>query len=122
MVKVKYVGPKHGKRDLTAGTGLVWDPGQVHEVNDDAAAILLRSPDAWVAVGKGPSVTALPPQRDPNEEVLPTPMPRIDRLSKPNLIRLAQARFGDTLDPGMEPAAMRQRIVALENAGRARGV
>lgn len=121
-VKVKYIGPKHGKQDLTAGTGLVWNPGQVHEVEAEAAAKLLRYPDAWVAVGEAPALEPKKTEPPRETEVHPTPLPRIERLSKPNLTRLALTRYGERLDETMEPAAMRDRIIALENAGRARGV
>lgn len=46
-MKILYVGKKPSKNDTVAGTGLVWAPGQVHEVTDEAAVRLLKHPDVW---------------------------------------------------------------------------
>lgn len=48
MRRVRYVGIKASRRDNLAWTGLTWTPGQVHEVADEAAAILLRFPSVWM--------------------------------------------------------------------------
>lgn len=122
-VPVKYIGPKVGKHDTLTGSGLVWNPGQTHLMDEEKARRLLRHPDAWV-LGEG---AELPPEKveskkPENDVVLPSPLPRLEPLSKDKLVQLARTRFGETMDPTMKSGDMRARIQALENAGRARGV
>lgn len=47
MKMIQYHGPKPLKRDNVARTGLVWTPGQVHFVPDEAAQKLLAYPSIW---------------------------------------------------------------------------
>lgn len=47
MKSIQYHGPKVSKRDNVARTGLVWTPGQVHFVPDEAAQKLLAYPSIW---------------------------------------------------------------------------
>ena len=47
MKSIQYHGPKVSKRDNVARTGLVWMPGQVHFVSDEAAQKLLAYPSIW---------------------------------------------------------------------------
>ena len=47
MERIQYVGSKERKADSVAGTGLVWERGQVHDVDDVAAGKLLKHPDVW---------------------------------------------------------------------------
>lgn len=47
MKLIKYIGEKKLKRDTVAGTGLTWTPGQVQEVDNAAAAFLLKYPSVW---------------------------------------------------------------------------
>ena len=49
MRLIKYVGVKERKRDNLAGSGLVWEQGQVHEMNDWQAEVLLKFPE-WEEV------------------------------------------------------------------------
>lgn len=44
---VQYVGKKPQKRDTVAGSGLVWQRGEVIEVETQIANRLLRYPDVW---------------------------------------------------------------------------
>lgn len=54
MKYIRYIGDKPRKHDTVARTGLVWRPGQVREVADDAAERLLRYPSVWVEVDDVP--------------------------------------------------------------------
>ena len=48
---IKYIGQKAKKQDNVASTGLVWEPGEVHEVKDPGkAAALLKFPGVWELV------------------------------------------------------------------------
>ena len=49
---IRYIGKKPYKRDNVAGTGLEWQPGEVHTVDDIAAAKLLRHTDIWDLAGQ----------------------------------------------------------------------
>lgn len=137
-VPVKYVGYRQSKTDLTAGTGLVWKPGQVHQVPEEAARVLLKYPDVWALAGnaklkperelpkhplfKGEPGVWNPDSDKQHEEVLPAPMPSLLNKSKQDMVQIAKVRFGQTLDSAMPIEDMRMRLVALENAGRAIGV
>lgn len=46
-MKVQYVGQNPKKHDIITGTGLVWTPGQVHEVPDEKGKVLVKFPDVW---------------------------------------------------------------------------
>lgn len=47
MKMIQYVGIKPLKKDTVARTGLIWAPGQVHPVPDDAALKLLGFSSVW---------------------------------------------------------------------------
>lgn len=50
MKLIQYVGTKSSKADTVARTGLLWGPGQVHAVTDEAARKLLAHPSVWQEV------------------------------------------------------------------------
>jgi len=48
MFRIIYIGTKSVKADNVAKTGLTWERGQIHEVEDDLkAAKLLEYPQVW---------------------------------------------------------------------------
>lgn len=58
---IRYNGPKAKKYDTIAGTGLVWTPEQpVHDVDEKAAAILLKPPTVFTADGEEPAKVVAP--------------------------------------------------------------
>lgn len=53
MSLIEYIGKKPQKADNVAGTGLVWAPGQTHEVKDPKAIEkLLFHKDVWALVDR----------------------------------------------------------------------
>ncbi len=47
-MRIEYIGLKAEKRDNVAGTQTVWlGTGDVQDVPDEAAAVLLKHPDIW---------------------------------------------------------------------------
>lgn len=48
MKKLEYIGPKvDGERHLSERTGIVWKPGDVHEVAPEHAEDFLKHPTSW---------------------------------------------------------------------------
>jgi hypothetical protein len=131
LVPVKYIGVKALWRDHVAGTGLAWAPGQVHEVVLESAARLLRMTEAFVQdsgepvkASRGPIKIGTLEDRERDGEIMEEPkvgMPSITTMTKPQLVDLAQRRFGQKLDARQSVAGLRASIVALENSGRHRG-
>jgi hypothetical protein len=126
LVPIIYVGAKARRTDSIAGTGLVWLPGQAHQVPQDVAAKLLRHPDVWARgeaeEGAVAAVLAEKPVEETEETLaLRIGLPSLNGMSKADLGQLAAARFGITLPQTMKVADMRAQIVALENSGRQRG-
>lgn len=140
MALVEYVGGKPRKEDnvCTPPTGLVWGPGQVHEVDDAKASTFAAYPGVWRVVfdaepaadegkGKGRRKAAtLKPADKPLDETEDdiefgpaTQLPRdLDRVDDGELNRIAQVRYRqDMSDLGRD--AKIQKIRDLENAGRA---
>lgn len=128
LVPIRYVGSKPRRTDSVARTGLVWGPGEVHEVPAHAAQLLLRHPDVWAIEGGGraPAVFEEPETDEEREAIELAEMPRvglpnITTMTRAALANLALSRFGIALDAAKTPAEMRAEIVALENGGRQRG-
>lgn len=60
-MKIKYVGKKPTRKDTVAGTGIVWlGAGDVQDVPDDKASILLAHPDIWLKAEDKPAKVAKP--------------------------------------------------------------
>ena len=76
-MKIVYVGRKSQKGDNVAGTGLIWAPGDVHEVADAKKANqLIEHKGVWADADK-PYELAKEPARaeaglEPRVEILPT--------------------------------------------------
>lgn len=82
-MRIKYVGTKVMKKDVVAGTGLIWaGHGDIQDVEDPAKAVLLlRTPEIFQAVdGDAPAIQPLPEIRkgvviDPSLIGQPEPTP-----------------------------------------------
>lgn len=109
-MKIKYVGKKDVEHDTVAGTGLVWGPGEVHEVPEAAALRLLNHPDVWEAVPDStPASTTIKPTQAPKrgvyedmEEVEVPPLADFGRMSRDKIddycrTYLGTKAKGDTL-------------------------
>ena len=99
-MRIEYVGIKPSRADTVAGTGLVWTPGQVHEVGDAKAKRLLAHPDIWrevrpVAVSDNyePGVSGVAVYADGAMEAENVSIPpNIDTMNDGQLRALAKAR------------------------------
>jgi hypothetical protein len=73
-MNIVYIGSKPNKADNVAKTGLVWNPGEVHEVADEKmAAKLLEHPTIWADASKDYSMhkpMALAPEPTPPKVML----------------------------------------------------
>lgn len=107
LVALKYVGRKPAAYDNIAHSGKVWNgPGDVQEVTDAQAKLLLKYPDQWALVNPADqarvdapvSITAVDEHGDTvtvDPEALNRP---IERMSKPELVAYAKQKFGKKLD------------------------
>lgn len=128
-MRIEYIGPADEKVDTVAGTGLTFPRLEPIEVPVEAAIRLLRFPDTW-APADGERITRAmrkkidtPEPRDEEEESVDIGrLPLLQFLDRPSLERIAISRFGARFDNAMSVQDMRDRIVALENSGRQRGV
>lgn len=54
-MRIEYVGAKARKEDNVAGTGTVWQgTGDVQDVADEKASMLLARPEIWRRAGDSP--------------------------------------------------------------------
>lgn len=105
------------KQDSIGGIGLVWQPGQVRNVSQEAAAKLLAYSDTWeqaeystVEAENAPEV-GLTQEEKPAEE----PLPVIDFLAmdKKALVEFAQTKYNEKLDKRQTEETIRHRVIAL---------
>ena len=65
-MRIKYVGKKPTKQDNVAGTGKVWvGAGDVHEIPDEDAALLLKHPDVWAEAAAAEPEPLPPAETEP---------------------------------------------------------
>jgi len=128
-VPVRYIGRKGEKVDNVAGTGLVWQRGQVHFVPPLVAQKLARYPDTWkiisfdeveadpgqVGLVVTDATSAMPLKSSVPE--LPTfDLPNLQGMHANDIVTYAASQFNQTLDPTMDKDALIQRVVALANS------
>lgn len=107
LVAIQYVGRKATAYDNVARSGKVWHGlGDVQEVTDAQAKILLKYPDQWAlvdeadagAVNQPISISVVDEDGDTvvvDPDALTKPL---ENMSKPELMALAYNRWGKTLD------------------------
>jgi hypothetical protein len=76
-MRVVYIGHKDQKGDNVAQTGLIWKPGEIHEVADEKKALkLLEHTGVWANADKPyqmvPELKIIAPGIEPRVEILPT--------------------------------------------------
>jgi hypothetical protein len=119
MVGVKYIGNKPRHIDNLYGTGLVWEPGDVYNVDKAVAAKMGAHTDVYevtAAVSGAGCAPVNPVGQDDEEER--TVLPNLDQMSKDELIAYAQRHFNENLAKNMKEATMRSRILGLIQSGR----
>lgn len=107
LIKIRYVGKKPFAFDNVAGSGKCWSgAGDVQEVSAAQARSLLKYPDQWAAVDAEDAARAAAPVTvevtdedgqgaHVDRAALAKPL---EKMSKTELVALAQAKFGKRLD------------------------
>lgn len=125
--KIQYVGKKPSRPDTVAGTGLIWTPGQVHAVEEDAALKLLKHPDIWESIGTedvGGKVAEkveakkaeAKKKAEKKDKEDPFEVANLDVLDRPALAAYAKRNFGTNLNPvKSKKADMIMTIRQLQN-------
>lgn len=129
LIPIKYIGSKDRKKDSVAGTGLVWEQGQIHYVPPRVAIQLTPYSDVWREAWEeaeedpgsvGTVLTeqqlgdrAVPPEQP---EIPPFNMPNLQAMRKEDLSAFAMGQFNQQLDPALKKDEMIQQIVSLANS------
>lgn len=107
LISIVYVGKKPSAFDNVARSGKCWNgPGDVQEVTDAQAKVLIKYADQWQLADKADAEAVNKPESvqvtDDNgetvqveHEALSKPL---ERMSKAEMLAFAQAKFGKTLD------------------------
>ncbi|MDE4918270.1 hypothetical protein ACUXAV_000309 [Cupriavidus metallidurans] len=122
MIEIIYVGKKPWTRDNVAGSGKAWDgPGDVQEVTENQAKVLLKYPDQWALanekdaekVGGPVTVAVTDTQTGVTTDVPATVLAKpYEKMNKAELVTFG-ASIKLALDPAMSKKAM---IDAIEEA------
>jgi hypothetical protein len=119
LIALRYVGKKPAAYDNIARSGVTWKGhGDVQEVNDAQAKLLLKYPDQWVLANKNDqaaidapvSITVEDEDGDSvaiDPEALTKPL---ENMSKAELKALAQEKWGQELDARKSTKAMIDQI------------
>jgi len=123
LIALRYVGKKPAAYDNIARSGVTWAGfGDVKEVTDAQAKLLLKYPDQWelVSVADKESVEApvsISVQDEDGEDVVIDPealKKPLEKMSKPELKALAQDKWGKELDARKSTKAMIDQIEEWE--------
>lgn len=126
MVKIEYVGKKVSATDNVAGSRVTWNGnGDVAEVTEAQAKILLRYPDQWALadakdkkkVDKPTLIDVVSADGDVdliNEESLSKPL---EKMEKNELKAYAKKHFGKDLDGRMSSKLMIDQIEEWQSVG-----
>ena len=117
-VPVKYIGKKDEHKDNLYGTGLEWNPGQVHHVPAAAAAKMLAHTDTYAQDGAAVAGVAesKAPAKDAAAQKLPVPLPNLDGMTTQELVNFAQQHYGEKLPDDMSEENMRAKVLGFIQA------
>ncbi|MNK98677.1 hypothetical protein D3C87_1190480 [compost metagenome] len=128
-IPIMYIGAKQQKKDTVAGTGLVWERGQIHFVPPLIAIKLLPYKDvwreAWDEAEDNPASVGLvvtsqqhggSTQSLEQSQVPPFNMPNLQGMKKEDLQTFALGQFNHQLDSALKKDEMIQQIVSLTNS------
>lgn len=128
-IPIKYIGSKAQKKDTVAGTGLVWERGQIHFVPPLIAIKLTPYKDvwreAWDEAEDNPASVGLvltaqqsagTPRSAEQSQVPPFNMPNLQGMKKEDLQTFALGQFNHQLDGALKKDEMIQQIVSLANS------
>ena len=119
LVPVVYVGNKPHAFDNIAHYGKSWQgKGDVQEVTDAQAKLLLKYPDQWALANEADRAAVEAPVsiegKDENGEVVtidPDDLKKpLEKMNKAELSALAKQSWGKELDPAMAKKAMIDQI------------
>lgn len=123
LVKLRYVGKKPSAYDSVARSGVVWNGhGDVQEVTDAQAKLLLRYPDQWALVNEKDQAAVDAPvsisvtEEDGGQvaidpETLKMPL---ERMSKTELRAYAKQKWGKDMDSALGKKAMIDQVEEWE--------
>jgi hypothetical protein len=119
LVPVVYVGNKPHAFDNIAHSGKSWQgKGDVQEVTDAQAKLLLKYPDQWALVNEADRATVEAPVsiegKDENGKAVtidPDDLKKpLEKMNKAELAALAKQSWDKELDPAMTKKAMIDQI------------
>ena len=119
LVQVVYVGNKPHAFDNIAHSGKSWQgKGDVQEVTDAQAKLLLKYPDQWALANEADRATVDAPvsiqSQDENGEAVtidPDDLKKpLEKMNKAELSALAKQSWDKELDPAMTKKAMIDQI------------
>ena len=119
LVPVVYVGNKPHAFDNIAHSGKSWQgKGDVQEVTDAQAKLLLKYPDQWALANESDRATVDAPvsiqSQDENGEAVtidPDDLKKpLEKMNKAELAALAKQSWDKELDPAMTKKAMIDQI------------
>lgn len=129
LIPIKYIGAKDQKKDTVAGTGLVWEHGQIHFVPPLIAIKLTPYTDvwreAWEEAEENPGAVGLvvttqqvagDGKLPAQSQVPPFNMPNLQGMKKEDLATFARAQFNHELGADLKKDEMIQQIVSLANS------
>lgn len=107
LIKIQYVGAKPFAIDNVAGTRKIWNGnGDIQEVNDRAARVLLKYPDQWALANPDDQAMVDTPEmvqaRDEDGNLVDLTADElsrpIERMTKVELVALAKRKWNRDLD------------------------
>lgn len=119
LVPIVYVGNKPHAFDNIAHSGKSWQgKGDVQEVTDAQAKLLLKYPDQWALANEADRATVEAPvsiqSQDENGEAVtidPNDLKKpLEKMNKAELAALAKQSWDKELDPAMTKKAMIDQI------------
>lgn len=121
-VAIEYVGKKEaGETDHLYGTGITWAaPGDVQDVPDDKAPLLLNHPDVW-RDGRSKAAQKKDPiepkthtsQRFEDHAIEHTVAAKIHLMPDTDMRRYAVTEFNEHLDPALTEDQVRAEVTRL---------
>ncbi len=107
LVKIQYVGNKKVAYDNVARTGLSWDGfGDIKEVREDQARILLKYPDQWILIDEEDrarieTTESIKIMDEDGDTVVIDPDAfgkPIEKMTKAEIVAYAANKFGKDID------------------------
>lgn len=119
IVGVQYVGKRSMHIDNLYGTGLLWEPGDVHNVDKSTASKMGDHRDVYLIVDAVPGVVSQVKEKaSETKDTDPFVLPNLEGMDVEQLVNFCQQHFGQKLPKTMKLDTMRHRILSLIQAGK----